>query len=81
MNQQAIAPTTKLTEAQQELVGVNDRIIFALWFTSAGLMMGLASLAGGTWAWYTAAALLLVLACIDVTLGSQTLANLRNLKA
>jgi high-affinity nickel permease len=58
----------KLTKAQQELVDVNDRIIFATWFTFAGLMMGLACLVGGTLVWYTAAALLLAIATISAIL-------------
>ena len=55
----------KLTKAQQELIDVNDGIIFAAWFTFAGLMMGFACLVGGTWVWYTTAALLLVIATIS----------------
>jgi hypothetical protein len=54
-----MAPTAKLTKAEQHLVNVTDLLLVAVWFTFVGLIMGLTCLlGGGTWSWYTASALL-----------------------
>jgi Kef-type K+ transport system membrane component KefB len=54
-----MAPTAKLTKDEQQLVNITDLLLVSLWFTFAGLVMGLTCLVGsGTWAWYTASALL-----------------------
>jgi hypothetical protein len=50
---------------QQELLNVSDHVVFATYFTFAGLVMGLACLTGRTWAWYTAGGLLLVVSLLS----------------
>jgi Kef-type K+ transport system membrane component KefB len=65
MEEPSMAPTPRLTQAERELVNVTDLFCVAIWFTVAGLLMGLACLFGGTWAWHIAAALLFAVSLIS----------------
>lgn len=51
-------------DLQKQLVDVSDNIIFAQYFTFAGLLMFFPGLAGGTWGWYAAGALCLVISLV-----------------
>ena len=67
MKKQVDAPKAKLTKAQQELVDVDDRIVFATLFTTAGVALApVCFLAGteGTRLAYVASALLLVVSLL-----------------
>lgn len=46
--------TTNVSELQKQMVDVSDNIVFAQFFTVAGLVMFPACLLGGTWVWYVA---------------------------
>jgi hypothetical protein len=50
---------------QNQLVDVSDNIVFAQFFLFGGLLLGPSCLLGGTWVWYVAAALLLVVSLLS----------------
>jgi hypothetical protein len=58
-------PEETKRELQKQMVDICDNIVLAQYFTFAGLLLGPASLLGGSWIWDAAAVGLLVVSLIS----------------